>query len=78
MATVNINVAAGADQPTLNALVIQVYKGIYPNIFKNSINVGQAGILLQVCYRLEAFCNRPRDTKKTGRHSSRDDTATSL
>eukprot|EP00731_Ephydatia_muelleri_P003148 Em0001g3148a len=44
MATVNINVAAGADQPTLNALVIQVYKGIYPNIFKNSINVGQAGI----------------------------------
>lgn len=40
----NYDIAAGMDNPTLNVVVAQVYKALYPNLLKNSINVGAVGI----------------------------------
>lgn len=40
----NYDIVAGLDNPTLNSLVAQMYTAIYPNLFRNSIAIGQVGI----------------------------------
>jgi hypothetical protein len=38
------DVAVGMDNPTLNQIISEVYKAVYPNLFKDTIAVGQMGI----------------------------------
>src|SRR5690349_15606410 len=40
----NYDIVTGLDNNTLNSIILQVYQGVYPNLFKNSITVGEVGI----------------------------------
>lgn len=39
------DIAAGVDNPTLNILASQLYTTLYPNIFKNTFNIGSGGLV---------------------------------
>lgn len=39
------DIAAGVDNPTLNILAGQLYTTLYPNIFKNTFNIGSGGLV---------------------------------
>jgi hypothetical protein len=39
------DIAAGVDNPTLNMLASQLYTTLYPNIFKNTFNIGSGGLV---------------------------------
>ncbi len=47
------DVAAGADQTALNTVASSIYTGVYPKVFKGTINVGEMGIA-SVSYDIQA------------------------
>ena len=44
----NYNIAAGMDNTTLNRIIAETYKAVYPEIFKSTIKIGQMGILILI------------------------------